>query len=185
MSIPDARLVHLSRSGDAAAFEALVRRHLRAAHAIALAITGEPADVEDVCQDAFITALERLDDCREPERFAAWLLKIVRNRARNYMRDRAARRAALLGVPPPATGAEPAHDAERSDLRDRLTAALSTLPEIQREVVLLHDLEGWRHREVAAALGISEGMSRQHLFNARRALRRLVGTDVYQGYRYG
>ena len=58
-----------------------MRRHLRAAYAVALAVLGRPADADDVAQDAFIAALERIDDCRDPARFSGWLIKIVRNRA--------------------------------------------------------------------------------------------------------
>ena len=56
-----------------------VRRHLRAAHAVARAKLDNPGDADDVCQDAFIKALERIDDCRNPDGFRAWLLTIVRN----------------------------------------------------------------------------------------------------------
>ena len=96
MDVSDATLVERTRRGDAAAFDTLVRRHLRAAYAVALARVGEPADAEDVCQDAFITALRRIDDCRQPDRFAAWLLRIVRNRAHDHVRGRTVREAVPL-----------------------------------------------------------------------------------------
>ena len=70
---------------------------------------------------------------------------------------------------------DPSRDAERAELRNRLTAALATLTGIQREVVLLHDLEQWKHREIAESLGIPEGTVRSHLFFARRALRAQLG----------
>jgi RNA polymerase sigma-70 factor (ECF subfamily) len=62
---PDAVLVQRTIEGDARAFEGLVRRYLRPAHAVALAVVREPADAEDVCQEAFITALERIEECRQ------------------------------------------------------------------------------------------------------------------------
>ena len=163
-----------AKSGDASAFEALVRRHYRAAHAVALATLGNGADAEDVCQEAFIRALEKLDRCREPEKFAAWLLRIVRNRAHNhrdYLRVREA--APLDAVPSPSIGSAP-RPAERAELRDRLEEAVGSLTEVRRKVLLLHDLEGWRHREIARHLGISTGMSRQHLMHARRDLRAIL-----------
>jgi RNA polymerase sigma-70 factor (ECF subfamily) len=139
-------------------------------------------DAEDVCQDAFIRALERIDD-PDPARFAGWLLQIVRNRAYNhraYMRIREAR--PLEGVT--VAGEEDAgRGAERSELRGALESALSGLSEVQREVVLLHDMEGWKHREIGEALGISEGMSRQHLMMARRALREELGATAIEEYR--
>lgn len=182
MAAETARLVRLARSGDSAAFEELVRRHLKAAYAIALAVTGDADDAEDVAQDSFVVALERLDDCADPDRFSAWLLKIVRNRALNLRRSQARR----AGVPYEEVGiaaaSDPARDADRALLRERLLEEMQTLTELQRQVLLLHDLEGYRHREVAEALNISEVSSRVHLFAARRALRaRLTGRYHHEG----
>jgi RNA polymerase sigma-70 factor (ECF subfamily) len=171
-----ASLVERARQGDAVAFEALVRAHIRAAHAVALAVLGSYHDTEDVVQDAFMTALDKLDDCRDPDRFAAWLLQIVRNRAKNARDYLRVRETSQLDPDHEAPADQsPATRAEQAELRDRLLEALSTLSDAQREVVLLHDLEGWQHREIAGALGCSEGMSRQHLFVARRALRERLG----------
>lgn len=168
----DAALVERARRGDAGAFEALVRRYARTAHAAALAVVKEPADAEDVVQDAFIRALERLEDCRDPAKFGAWLLRIVRNRAHSVRRYLGVRDAAPLDALPLASPQPgPARETERSQLRDDLTEALSDLTEVQREVVLLHDLEGWKHREIGEALELPEGTVRAHLFHARRALR--------------
>ena len=173
----DAVLVLRARQGDAAAFETLVRRHLKSCFAVALARVGQPADAEDVVQDSFITALQKLDECRSPERFGAWLTEIVRNRAHNYRRYRAVRdtfpldEALSVGA-----GNDPLRDTENGELRERLLVALQTLTELQREVILLFDLEGWRHREIAEKLGISEGSARVHLSNARQALRSQLGT---------
>ncbi len=172
---PDATLVDRARRGHPDAFAALVRRHFKKAYTVALALLSNGMDAEDVCQDAFLKALERLDDCREPDKFASWLLQIVRNRAHNfrdYRRVRAAVSIELTGV----AGPEDASDeAVQADLRTRLERALGRLSDMQRQVVLLHDLEGLKHREIAERIEISEGMSRQHLFNARKTLREILG----------
>jgi len=178
VEINDASLVARARRGDSAAFEALVRRHYRASYAVALAILENGMDAEDVCQDAFVKALDRLDDCRQPEKFVAWLLQIVRNRARNFRDSRRVRLAQPLDTANVASPLSPDRDAERSELRGVLEAALGQLSEVQREVVLLHDLEGWKHREIGATLGVSEGASRQHLFAARKILRELLGSNA-------
>lgn len=172
----DAALVRRAAAGDAAAYTALVRRHLPAAFAVARAIVVEPADAEDVCQDAFTSVLARLDDCRPAEMFRAWLLRSVRNRAISFHRWQRVREATVLGTGPgesdlPAADESPLAAAERADLRARLEAALATLTEAQRTVVVLHDVEGWGHREIAALLGVAEGTSRAALFTARRRLR--------------
>jgi RNA polymerase sigma-70 factor, ECF subfamily len=175
----DPRLVARALAGEARAFEELVRRYLKSAHAVALGVLGNPADAEDVCQDAFLAALEKLDECRDPARFGAWLLRIVRNRALNF-RERRARREGepleRLGAGAmAASGDDPAREAERSELRERLLAALAVLPPTQREVVLLHDLEGWPHRDIGELLGTSEGAVRVRLLQARRRLRDVLG----------
>jgi len=180
--LTDAILVNKARRGDAAAFESLVRKHYRAAYAVALGVLGSAMDAEDACQDAFVKALQRLDELRKPERFGSWLLQIVRNRARNLQSYHNVRSARPLDTVNAAASDNPGSDAARGELRDRLQSALQDLNDTQREVVLLHDLEGWKHREIAVALEISEGMSRQHLFLARRILRKRLGVSVLEEY---
>jgi RNA polymerase sigma-70 factor (ECF subfamily) len=175
----DARLVARALQGDSPAFGELVRRHLRSAYAIALAALAVPADAEDVCQDSFIVALERLDECRDPDRFAAWLFRIVRNRAHNFRRYTKLREGPPLDTLEYADFAQnPERDAERGQLRERLVSALVGLSEVQREVVILHDMNGWKHREIAALLGLPEGTVRSHLSYARRELRVRLGTQL-------
>jgi RNA polymerase sigma-70 factor (ECF subfamily) len=175
-----ADLVARARRGEASAYGELVRRHLRAAFAVALAVLGRPADADDVAQEAFVVALEKLDDCREPARFSGWLLQIVRNRASHALDKRKLRE-------PAGEVAELAAHPSVGDvvLRGRLLVALATLQPIQREVVLLHDLDGWTHAEIADALGLTEVNCRQHLFTARRALRAELATQVDEEAHHG
>jgi RNA polymerase sigma-70 factor (ECF subfamily) len=171
--VSPAPLVLRAQRGDARAFAELVRAFLRAAYSVALAVVGRRADAEDVVQDAFAAALERIRDCREPERFAGWLLTIVRNRAHNWLDARKLRDVAAR-PDLPGGSIEPA---ERGD-EARLCRALAGLAATQREVVLLHDLEEWTHSEIAAALGMSEVMSRQTLFQARKLLRAQLAPEA-------
>lgn len=170
----DTRLIELALQGHTRSYEALVRNHLRRAYAVALAETGEPADAEDVCQDAFVVVLERLEECRDPARFTGWLLEIVRNRARDARRHREVRTTLPIEAAPHDAANSPSHDAERAEMRAFLRTALETLTDRQREVFLLHDLEGWKHREIGEQLGLSAGAARVHLHHARRALRALL-----------
>lgn len=175
----DARLVDRAREGDRAAFEKLVRRHIDAAHSVALAELADARDAEDAVQDSFITALERLEDCRDGASFGAWLRQIVRNRARSVRRREQIRRTEALDVAASASsGDSPYRDLERVRLQQRLEAALGELTGVQRTVVLMHDLEGYRHREIAVELGIPEGTVRSHLFFARRTLRERLGDSI-------
>jgi RNA polymerase sigma-70 factor (ECF subfamily) len=170
----DAELVAAVRDGDRIAAGKLAERHLRGARAVAIAIMGDVDAAEDVCQDAFVYAIEKIDDCREPERFSAWLRQIVRSGARNQLRHQRVRRAEPLSPDTAARGDSPAAFVERSDLRRRLLDALGTLTEMRREIVLLHDLEGWTHLEIAERLEMPPGTVRSHLHFARRALRELL-----------
>jgi RNA polymerase sigma-70 factor, ECF subfamily len=172
-SDPTADLVRRALAGEAGAFDGLARAFLRPAYSVALAVLGRPADAEDVAQEALVAALERIDTCRHPERFGPWLFQSVRNRARNWLQHRK-----LADVPGDALVTAEAGgpgDGERETLRRQLLTALEALTAVQREVVLLHDLEGWTHAEIGAALEMSEVSSRQHLFNARRTLRVRLG----------
>ena len=170
----DARLVARVRRGDRDASAELVGRYLRACRAVALAVTGDEADADDVCQDAFVAAIERIDDCRRPERFAAWLMQIVRNRARDHLRAGRRTTVPLDRVTLESGEAGPDAAAARGEMRVRLLAALRVLPEARREVLLLHDLEGWTHREIAERLGLPPGTVRSHLHHARRRMRALL-----------
>jgi len=186
----DEVLVARVRRGDVEAADRLVRRHLTFAYAIALAVLGRPMDAEDVCQDALVRALEKIDDCRSPARFRFWLGQIVRNHARNALsRQRVRSAQALEDIEEQAAPGHAAEATERRELRTTLLAALDQLTHVQREVVLLKDLEGWDHRTIATALGVSEVMSRQHLFVARGLLRQALGpealTDHTEGTRHG
>jgi RNA polymerase sigma-70 factor (ECF subfamily) len=99
-------------------------------------------------------------------------MSIVRNRARDFRRYRTVRDALPLDAASEAADrADPSRDAENAELRTDLLGAMDALTELQREVILLYDFEGWSHKEIGAGLGISDGSARVHLFNARRALR--------------
>ena len=168
----DESLVRGAQAGDSQAFGVLVGRYMRAAYAVSLSVTGRHESAEDAAQEAFMVALERLDDCRTPDRFAGWLMTIVRNRARNLVRREVLRDTDVVPETSAARGRTPEEDMEHTELLERLGSALRRLPEVQREIVLLHDLEGWRHREIAERLGIPSGTVRSHLHFARKSLRR-------------
>jgi RNA polymerase sigma-70 factor (ECF subfamily) len=167
----DGELVRKARRGDERAFGQLVERYQRPAYAVALSVTGRHEDAEDAAQEAFLVALDRLEECRSPERFGGWLMTIVRNRSKNLVRREALRETDE--VPPGARSRIPTPDrvAETAELRAQLRGALMELPELQRQIVLLHDLEGWKHREIADRLDLPCGTVRSHLHFARKSLR--------------
>lgn len=174
----DAALVRAVQLGDAEAFETLVRRHLRSAHAAARALLNDADDADDVVQDAFIAALQKIEQCRDPGRFRSWLVAIVRNRAHDLQRR--SRRSSgdpkiLEFVASDTPG--PGRMAARAQLRDDLYEAASRLTKLQREVLMLHDYEGFQHREIAEQLGISEVSSRFNLHVARKAMRKHLSAE--------
>ena len=174
--VPDDRarereLVLSAQRGSREAFAELVRAHQRRAYAVARAIVLDHHDAEDAVQDGFLHAFRALARFRAGEPFGAWMHRIVANAALDLQRRRKVRAAGTL----PETIALPFHDpAESDELRRRLTAALEQLAERQRAVIVLHDVEGFRHAEIGEMLGIPEGTARSDLHHARATLRRLL-----------
>lgn len=180
LAATDAALVARTREGDSEAFGILVQRYLQASYAVALAQLGEPADAEDVCQDAFVTALKQIEGCRNPAQFGAWLLTIVRNRARDYRRYRSVRDALPLQEETAESArGDPERETENEELKAELLKAMKELTDLQREALLLYDFEGWSHKEIAEKLDISPESARVHLHNGRKALRQRL-SPLYQ-----
>lgn len=173
-ALSDGELVARAREGEEVAFGALVERYMRSAYVVALSVTGRHEDAQDAAQESLLVALERLDECRSPEKFAGWLMTIVRNRARNLVRREVLRDTDPVPDSARSSGPTPERELETLELRRELTDALDDLPEVQRQVVLLHDMEGWKHREIAERLDLPSGTVRSHLHFARKALRRAL-----------
>jgi len=160
-----------ARKGSDDAFAALVRSHQRRAYGVARAIVLSHEDAEDAVQDGFLHAYRALDRFREDQPFGSWLYRIVANAARDLVRRRRVRETEEL----PESAALPFRDPGESDeLRRRLTEALGRLTERQRSVIVLHDVEGFTHGEIASMLDVPEGTARSDLHHARAALRRML-----------
>ena len=165
-------LVLAAQDGDATAFAGLVRRHQRRAYAVARAVVLSHDDAEDAVQEGFLHAFRALSRFRPEQAFGAWLHRIVANAALDIARRRKVRDADQL----PESLASPHRDpAESAELRTRLASALESLGARQRSVIVLHDVEGYKHAEIGALLGIPEGTARSDLHHARTHLRKLLG----------
>jgi RNA polymerase sigma factor (sigma-70 family) len=171
---PDRRLVDLVRDGYDAAFEEIVRRYRRPLDRFAAAIVGGRS--EDVTQDAFSKALLALRGSEAEIQLRPWLYRIVRNTALNDLRDRAPATDELPETLPggPSAAAAVLAREELADLMQRLHA----LPENYRAALVMRELEGLSHEEIAAALGLSGGAARQILYRARTTLREGLGLVV-------
>lgn len=165
-------LVLAAQRGEREAFSELVRRHQRRAYVVARSIVVNHEDAEDAVQEAFLHAFKAIDRFLPDQAFGAWLHRIVANAALDVTRRRKVRDADEL----PETVASPFRDpAEGGELRRRLKEALETLPPRQRSVIVLHDVEGYKHAEIGKLLDIPEGTARSDLHYARSHLRRVLG----------
>lgn len=170
----DRGLVAKSLAGDRAAFGELVERYAAQARRVARAVLDDPDDADDAAQDGFLSALVKLGqyDARRP--FGPWLMRIVANAATDRRRRRKVRRAEPLDPALVGGGPRPDAAAVQNELGARLRAALAELPERRRTAVVLFDVEGYSHAEIAGMLGIPEGTVRSEVFHGRRRLRALL-----------
>ena len=167
------QFVLAAQDGDMSAFAQLVRRHQQRAYAVARAVLLSHEDAEDAVQEGFLHAHRALSRFRPDQPFGAWLHRIVSNAALDLARRRKVRDTDELVD----THASPFRDpAEADELHDRLRSALAQLPDRQRSVLVLHDVEGYKHAEIGAMLGIPEGTARSDLHHARAAMRSILGT---------
>lgn len=160
--------------GDAEAFGDLVERHMRRAFSIAYRILEHREDAQDAVQDAFLRALERIETLDRRRPFRPWLYRIVVNQALNHRRSRSRRTTEPLPEHAASGARSPEEEAGAAVLRRHLRAALDELPERQRLVVQLADLEGLRSAEIGEILEIPPGTVRWHLHEARRTLRSVL-----------
>jgi RNA polymerase sigma-70 factor (ECF subfamily) len=166
---PDRALADaLLLDGDERAFRELYQRHTPRLFQVALRVVGgSEHDAEDVVQETWIRATEKLGGFRWEAAFGTWLTGIGLNVARQLLRKKG-RWVELEAAPEP--WRPPPHDGERIDLE----RAIALLPPGYRAVLVLHDVEGYRHDEIGEMLGVSTGTSKSQLFNARRSLRQAL-----------
>lgn len=172
--VEEATLAGRARTGDRDAFGELVGRYADQARRVARAVVQDPDDADDAAQDAFLSALVKLEQYDPSRPFGPWLMRIVANAATDRRRRRRVRRAEALDEGLVAGAQRPDADTERELLGERLRQALAELPERRRLAVVLFDVEGYSHAEVGGILGMPEGTVRSEVFHARRRLRLLL-----------
>jgi RNA polymerase sigma-70 factor (ECF subfamily) len=164
------RLVDQAKAGDMGAFEELYRRNIGRVFAVCLRMAGDAALAEELAQDVFVRAWEKLASFRGDSAFSTWLHPLTVNVALTERRSRRRRTARVMTTddltpfekPTRTPGPEAGMDLER---------ALRTLPPGARSVFVLHDVEGYQHNEIAELTGVAEGTSKAQLHRARRMLR--------------
>jgi RNA polymerase sigma-70 factor, ECF subfamily len=173
----DLELAARCRAGDADAFEELYRQHARRLFGLVLRMIGSPDEAEDLLQEVFLQAHRKLSSFRGESTLGTWLYRLTMNHCLDHLRGRQARidRATDSlddeGIPEPAART-PAVPAAIS--RVDLERAIQMLPEGCKAAFLLHDVEGFEHREIGEILGVSEGTSKSQLHKARLKLRAML-----------
>ena len=172
---PDGRLVSLVRDGYESAFEEIFRRYGAPLRSYAASIvTAQRAD--DVTQEAFTKAFIALRGTDKEIQLRPWLYRIVRNTALTSIRDEPKPAFELDEAQAP--DMSPEELAEQREEITRLMTGLRELPEPQRAAIVMRELEGLSHEQIAASLGLSGGAVRQSIYRARRALRQGLGLLV-------
>jgi RNA polymerase sigma-70 factor (ECF subfamily) len=167
-------LIARAQKGDRAAFAALVRAHQNEVYTLARRLVGDPHLASDVTQEALIRAWRALPRFRGDAQLSTWLHRITVNTAWTQ-KKRAKRHAGpsideLTELPAPMGPDHPEAAGETLELRDRLRTALDHLPEGQRQVVIMKDVYGWSHAEIAESMEISVTASKVRLHRARARL---------------
>ncbi len=181
----DGELVRATLRGDRGAFDLLVGRYQRLATATAYRLLSNTDDALEVTQDAFLRAFQRLASLSKPERFGAWLTRIVVNQALNYRRGRALRQKESLtplrlggednqrgelNIADTAT-ASPEEEASAKELKEDIYDALGDLPEKQRMALVLFSVQKLPQKQVAEMLNMSVEAVKWHVFTARKKLK--------------
>jgi len=168
---PDEALVVAAQGGDAASISALVAGSHPHVQRFARSLCATPEDAEDAAQEAVIILYRKIGTLRASRALASWMFRIVRNEC--------VRRSRLVLRRPEPTLEPPSRSAEDDVLHrlevERVAAAIAALPEDQRRVLVLRDVQGQSGREVADALGISTAAMKSRLHRARAAVHAYLG----------
>ena len=180
----DAEAIRRVRAGENDAFGVLVDRYGARIERLVRGFIRNEEDVRDVVQDSFLKAFSRIDRFDGRSAFYTWLYRIAANTSMDHNKKVRRRPSPLsLGpagedgdgdrrtVDPPSPGPSPVQGASRAELRERIDAALETMPGLYREVLVLRELEGLSYDDIARALRVNRGTVESRLFRARERLR--------------
>jgi RNA polymerase sigma-70 factor (ECF subfamily) len=167
----DLELIRQAQQGDAGAIRELHGRHASRVYSVIRRLAGEDALAEDWSQEAWIRVFRALPSFRGESRFTTWLHRIAVNSALHGRRWRERRARHEAPLPPTLASEQPG---DQPVLRMRLERALEKLPDRMRQVLVLHDVEGYTHEEIAEFMGVTPGTSKSQLFKARARMRELL-----------
>jgi RNA polymerase sigma-70 factor, ECF subfamily len=164
--------VALAASGDTSAFERLYRAHVGRIHNLARRMLGNH-EADEVTQDVFVRTWQKLGQFRGESAFSTWLHRLAVNVVIERRRTYAIHRERMVDDPQALDHVTVAP--ARADLTVDFEQAIEQLPAGAREIFVLHDVEGYKHREIAMMLGIATGTSKRQLHRARMLMRRHLG----------
>jgi len=170
-----------ARQGDQAAFSDLVRLHQDEVYTLALRLVADRELAADISQEAFVRAWRALPNFRGDAKFSTWMHRITVNVAWTQSRKQHRHRADPIDesfVEPVAETISPERAAESADIQGRLRDALNDLPESARTVVVLKDIYGWAHKEIAEHLDISVTAAKVRLHRGRKQLRDSLWSEM-------
>ncbi len=183
------RLMERAKSGDGSAFDEMTRRYSEKAYSVAYQMLASHDDARDLVQDAFLEVFRTLERFNTQYRFSTWLYRILINKCINYRKREARRRMysfsdyggrnggtgkQFLVSNLPSSEKTPHEVLENAELKRSIMAALDTLSERHRTVVVLFDLEGLSHRQIAEILQCPEGTVMSRLHHGRLKLKRVL-----------
>jgi RNA polymerase sigma-70 factor (ECF subfamily) len=178
----EAETIRLAQQGDAAAFERLYKAHSRRVYSLCLRIAGNPTEAEDFTQEAFLQLFRKIHTFRGESSLSTWLHRLTVNVVLMRLRRKRHPEVSLDATADSSEeGSRPllelgGLDPHLTGVLDHvnLSKAIEKLPEGYKEMFILHDVEGYEHREIAKIMGCSIGNSKSQLFKARVRLRRLL-----------
>ena len=177
MRTADLELAARCRAGDADAFEELYRQHARRLFSLAVRMLGSADEAEDLLQEVFLQAHQKLTGFRGESTLGTWLYRLTMNHCLDHLRGRQAKMSRATGSLEDENAVEPMAPepvVPSAISRMDLERAIEALPPGAKAAFLLHDVEGFEHQEIAAILGISEGTSKSQVHKARLKLRVLL-----------
>lgn len=167
----DARDVTRAAGGDVPAFERLYREHVGRIHGLARRMAG-PEEAAELTQDVFVRAWEKLGTFRGEAAFGTWLYRLAINVILAYRSKRTLHRSRFLDAESVLENL-PARSSSR-DLSLDFETAIAHLPEGARQIFVLHDVEGYKHEEIAKMLSVTSGTTKAQLHRARMILRKAL-----------
>jgi RNA polymerase sigma-70 factor, ECF subfamily len=172
--VTDADLAARCQAGDMEAFEVFYRQHSPRVYSLACRMAGSNEDGEDLLQEIFLQAYRKIGSFKGESALGTWLYRLALNHCLDYVRSRQAKMNKLTETLDASTSIEPLARRDTPIARLDLERALERLPDGCREAFVLHDIEGFDHKEVGSVLGIAEGTSKSQVFKARARLRALL-----------